>query len=181
MSNFRIASSAKRSLRFGLIIALVVAGLDQLTKWSILACFRPPGVAETPFRAPGHIEAMPILDLVLTWNRGVSFGLGNSDGAYNAVLFTLLAVVVGGFLITWMARTTDRWILLSLGLVVGGALGNAVDRLRFGAVVDFLYVHVGAFDWWPAFNLADSAICVGAALLVLDSLFAKRESTKNTG
>ena len=57
-----------------------------------------------------------------------------------------------------MARTADRWVLLALGLVVGGALGNVLDRLRFGAVVDFLYVHIGAFDWWPAFNFADSAI-----------------------
>ena len=175
MRDFHLASAAKRNLRFGLTIALVVAGLDQLTKWGILGSFRPAGVAETSFRASGHIEALPILDLVLTWNRGVSFGLGNNDGAYNALLFTLLAAVVGGFLISWMARTADRWMLLALGLVVGGALGNALDRLRFGAVVDFLYVHIGAFDWFPAFNLADSAISVGAALLVLDSLFAKRE------
>ncbi len=67
---------------------------------------------------------------------------------------------------------------LALGLIVGGAVGNLADRLRFGAVVDFLYVHVGGFDWWPAFNLADSVIAVGAVLLAIDSLFGGRESHK---
>jgi len=83
-------------------------------------------------------------------------------------------------LVRWMAHTTARLQLLALGLVVGGALGNVIDRLRYGAVVDFLYFHVGAFNWWPAFNVADSAICVGAVLLVFDSLFAKQDSHKNT-
>jgi signal peptidase II len=165
---------------FGLSIAVVVALLDQFSKWSILAAFRPEGVVGTPFLSSTRVEALPILDFVLTWNRGVSFGMGNSVGDYNVLFFTGLAVIIGGFLIVWMAKTSDRLLLLSLGLVVGGALGNVVDRLRFGAVVDFLYVHVGAFDWWPIFNVADSAVCIGAGLLVFDSLFAKRDSNMNT-
>jgi signal peptidase II len=71
-------------------------------------------------------------------------------------------------------------VVAALGLVVGGAIGNVIDRLRYGAVVDFLYVHIGAFDWWPVFNVADSAICVAAALLIFDSLFGGHDSHKNT-
>jgi signal peptidase II len=170
----------RRSVSFGLIVAVVVALLDQASKWSILDSFRPEGVVGTPFSSMLRIEVLPILDFVLTWNRGVSFGVGNGAGDYNVLVFSGLAVAIGGFLVAWMAKTTDRLVLLSLGLVVGGAIGNVVDRLRFGAVVDFLYVHVGAFDWWPVFNVADSAVCIGAALLVFDSLFAKRESNMNT-
>jgi signal peptidase II len=169
-----------KSLRFGLAIVLGVALADQAAKWSILTTFHPAGAVQGPFSASGHIVVLPILDFVLTWNRGVSFGVGNNGGAHNALLFTLLSAVIAAALVGWMARTTDRLVLLALGLVVGGAVGNAVDRLRFGAVVDFIYVHVGAFDWWPAMNLADWAISVGAVLLVFDSLYAKRDSHKNT-
>jgi signal peptidase II len=169
-----------KSLAFGLAIAALAAILDQASKFGILARFRPEGVTETPFLVPTRVTVLPILDFVLTWNRGVSFGLGNTPGSHNVLVFTALAVIIGAFLVGWMARTSDRLVLAALGLVVGGALGNVVDRLRFGAVVDFLYVHVGAFDWWPAFNVADSAVCVGAGLLVFDSLFAKRDSNMNT-
>ncbi|MTJ79870.1 MAG: signal peptidase II [Telmatospirillum sp.] len=169
-----------QSLAFGLLIALVAAVCDQVSKAGILSSFRPEGVTETPFLVSTRVTVLPILDFVLTWNRGVSFGLGNSDGAYNVLLFTGLALVIGCFLIVWMARTSEWLVLVSLGLVVGGAVGNVIDRLRFGAVVDFLYVHIGAFNWWPVFNVADSAVCVGAALLVFDSLFAKRDSNMNT-
>ena len=170
----------RKSLIFGLVIAAVVTLVDQLSKWSLLSAFRPAGVSETPFAALNAVRALPFIDLVLTWNRGVSFGMGNTNGAWNAVLFTVLALFIGAMLVRWMAQTTARLQLLALGLVVGGALGNVIDRLRYGAVVDFLYFHVGAFNWWPAFNIADSAICVGAVLLVFDSLFAKRDSHKNT-
>lgn len=175
----RIATMRK-SVLFGLAVAVVVALLDQLSKWSILATFRPEGVMETPFVSALRIEVLPILDFVLTWNRGVSFGVGNRGGDYNVLFFSGLAVIIGGFLIAWMAKTTDRLMLSSLGLIVGGAIGNVADRLRFGAVVDFLYVHIGAFDWWPVFNVADSAVCIGAGFLVFDSLFAKRDSNMNT-
>lgn len=173
-------TAMRKSVFFGLGVALVVAVLDQLSKWSILVAFRPEGVTGTPFSSYLRIDVLPILDFVLTWNRGVSFGMGNGNGDYNVLFFSGLAVIIGAMLVSWMAKTTDRLVLTSLGLIVGGAIGNVVDRLRFGAVVDFLYVHIGAFDWWPVFNVADSAVCVGAGLLVFDSLFAKRDSNMNT-
>jgi signal peptidase II len=172
-------AAMRKNLLFGVAIAIVVALLDQASKGWVLVAFRPEGVVGTPFSSFLRIEVLPILDFVLTWNRGVSFGMGNGGGDYNVLVFSGLSVAIGGFLVAWMARTSDRLVLFSLGLVVGGALGNVVDRLRFGAVVDFLYVHIGAFDWWPVFNVADSAVCIGAGLLVLDSLFAKRDSNMN--
>ncbi|HIJ38833.1 MAG TPA: signal peptidase II [Rhodospirillaceae bacterium] len=165
--------------RRGLGIALLAAVLDQVSKLMILAHFRPPDLLETPFASGERVVVLPILDFVLSWNSGVSFGFGNTHGPYNALIFTALALVISGFLVQWMGRA-ERWTaLLAMGLVVGGAAGNVLDRLRFGAVVDFLYVHIGAFDWWPAFNLADSAICIGAGLLMFDSLFADPLSHKN--
>ena len=168
-----------RPLKIGLPIALAVMAADQISKSVILDLMRPEGVTETPFAALGHIAVGPILTLVLSWNSGVSFGLGNTHGAWNVLAFTTLAAVISVFLVGWM-RNSSGWLApLSLGLVLGGALGNVTDRLHYGAVVDFLYVHIGAFDWWPAFNLADSAICVGAVLLVFDSLSASQNSHKN--
>jgi signal peptidase II len=166
-------------LRLGLGLALLVLVADQASKWAILDAMRPPGVEETPFYVWQAIHVLPILDFVLGWNSGVSFSLGNTHGAWNAVAFTVLAAAVVAMLLGWMAKAAKPLLLVALGLVIGGAVGNVVDRLRFGAVVDFLYVHIGAFDWWPAFNIADSAICIGAALLVFDSLFAARDSHKN--
>ena len=170
---------AARSLKLGLSLAAVVAVADQLSKWSILRAFRPEGASETPFHTAQSIHALPILELVLTWNYGVSFGMGNTPGGWNAIVFTALAAAIAALLLSWLVKSPGRLVQAAIGLVIGGAFGNVIDRLRFGAVVDFLYVHVGPFDWWPAFNVADSAICVGATLLVFDSLFAKRDSHKN--
>lgn len=173
-------ASTRGRFGLGLTIAFVAFVLDQASKMAILASFRPPGMEETPFFSPDRVTVLPVLDFVLTWNRGVSFGMGNNGGTYNVAIFTALALVIGAGLVRWMARAGQRWVLVALGLVLGGAVGNVLDRLRFGAVVDFLYVHVGAFNWWPIFNIADCAVCVGAAILVFDSLFARRDSNMNT-
>ncbi|OIR07927.1 lipoprotein signal peptidase [mine drainage metagenome] len=169
---------APRRLRLGLPAALAVVAADQISKAAILSLMRPAGVTATPFQTYAHVKAGPILDLVLSWNSGVSFGLGNTHGTWNVLAFSALAAAISAMLLGWMMTTPGRLVRLALGLVLGGALGNVADRLHYGAVVDFLYVHIGAFDWWPAFNLADSAICVGAALLMYDSLFASRVSHK---
>lgn len=166
-------------LRLGLPLAALVLVLDQLSKWWVVEkLFRPQGVTETPFFTPMRVELTPWFDLVMAWNRGVSFGIFNQGGAWNRVLLSALAAVIAAGLLMWMRKAETRWMATALGLVVGGAVGNVVDRLRFGAVADFLDVHVGVWHW-PAFNLADSAITVGATLLVLDSLFLRRNSSKN--
>lgn len=166
--------------RLGLPIAVLVALLDQLSKWWVVEkLFRPEGIAATPFFSAQRIELAPFFNLVLGWNRGVSFSiLNHGDTSRNPLLLSLLTAAIVAGLLVWMARVDSRRLAVALGLVVGGAVGNLVDRLRVGAVADFLDFHVGLWHW-PAFNLADSAITVGAVIIVLDSLFAPRKSSKN--
>ena len=157
------------TLRRGLAIAAVVLVLDQLTKWALLEWMasRPPGER--------FFSVTPFFDIVLVWNRGVSFGMfNNAEGGFNAIAFSVLAAVVIVGLIVWLRRVTQPIVVGGIGLVIGGAIGNVIDRLRFGAVVDFLDFHIGGLHW-PAFNVADSAICVGVALIVIDGLLGRRE------
>lgn len=146
----------------GLALVLLVVLADQLVKWWILTeVMNPPRV----------IPVTDFFNLVLTWNRGVSFGLFSDGAQFITYVLIALALAIAGTLMVWLWRT-DRWIIgIALGLVVGGALGNVIDRIRFGAVVDFLDFHWAGWHW-PAFNVADSAITVGVAMIVLDSLLA---------
>lgn len=168
-----------RPMRPGLILAVIIVVLDQLSKWWVVErVMRPEGVVDTPFFSPTRIEVLPFFDLVMAWNRGVSFGIFNNDGRWNALALSVLSVAIAIGLVVWMRKSTTTLVTLALGGIIGGALGNVVDRVRWGAVADFLDVHVMGYHW-PAFNLADSAISVGAVLLVLDALFTKSSSTKN--
>ncbi len=151
----------------GLCIAALVAILDQLSKW---------WVVEVVMNPPRSIEITPFFNLVMGWNKGVSFGLFNNDSSVTAWLLPVVAVVIVGVVTVWLFRV-DRLVLgAALGFIIGGAVGNIVDRLRYGAVADFLDFHAMGFHW-PAFNLADSMITVGAIVLIFDSLFVRDESS----
>jgi signal peptidase II len=151
-------------VRLGLTVALVLLGLDQLTKWAALDLL---DLAARP------IAVTPFFNLVLVWNRGVSFGMLDALGAVAPWLLSGLAVAVVIALLLWLRRSEHAVMAIGLGLVIGGALGNVIDRLRYGAVVDFLDFHLAGWHW-PAFNLADAGICVGAGLIVVDGLLAPR-------
>ncbi len=150
----------------GLGVALAVAIADQLTKLWVLDFF-----ASRPMPI---VEVAPFFNLVLTGNRGMSFGLFNDNAAANAVIFTGLAAVIVVGLLVWLWQSKTLALRIGLGLIIGGAIGNVVDRLLRGAVVDFLDFHLGTWHWF-AFNLADAAICVGVAVLLIDSLLGRRE------
>lgn len=127
--------------------------------------------------ASGPVTLAPFLDLVLVWNRGISYGLFAQDhdlGRWLLVAVTGVATIGLGI---WMLRTTRRLTAISLALVVGGALGNGVDRVVYGAVVDFVYLHVGNFSWY-VFNLADAAIVVGAVGLAIEALWRPKDAAK---
>lgn len=172
-------STRVESLRLGFGVAALVVALDQLSKWWIVEkVMRPEGVLGTPFYSPTRIEVLPVFDLVMAWNRGVSFGIGNNGGEWNALILSALAVAICVAMAVWLAKAETLLVRVALGGIIGGALGNVIDRARFGAVADFLDVHVAGYHW-PAFNIADSAITVGAVFLVVDSLFASRVSSKN--
>ena len=156
-------------LPLGLAVAAVAALLDQASKLWVLRYFGETGCAN-------HlVPVTSFFDFVLTCNRGVSFGFFNQPGdpALGFWVFSVLATVIVLALVVWLFRVRSAFLAIAIGLVIGGAIGNVIDRLRLGAVVDFLYFHVGAW-YWPAFNLADSAICLGVAAMLLDGLLLRR-------
>lgn len=154
-------------MRLGAAIACTVLVLDQITKWLILAVVMNP---------PRTIGVLPFFDIVLVWNRGVSFGMfGN--GVVPPWGLVLLSAAIVAVLLFWLRRAETRLSVISIGLVIGGAIGNVVDRFVYGAVLDFLDLHVGGYHW-PAFNLADSGITVGICLLLAESLIPRRAVAK---
>jgi len=153
-------------LRWVAAIALVVVALDQASKWLILRALPPETVEVTGF-----------FNLILVCNTGVSFGLLPGESVLKAWILSGFAVAVVAGLLIWV-RTKDSVLLMAgCGLVVGGALGNVVDRLRLGCVIDFIDLHAAGWHW-PAFNLADSGITVGVALLLVHGLFFDAEKGK---
>jgi signal peptidase II len=160
-----MTAAAPSRRRLGVAAIAAVIGLDQASKWVML---------EHVLNPPRVIEVTPFFNLVYAWNLGVSFGLFDEVGAANRWVLPLVAMAVAAFLAWWLLRSR-HWVLsLGLGLIIGGAIGNVIDRIRFGAVFDFLDLHAAGWHW-PAFNLADSAITVGVVLLIVDSLFAFSE------
>ena len=155
-------------LPFGLGCAAIVIAVDQLSKWLILTeVMNPPRV----------IEITGFFNLVLVSNKGVSFGLFSSDAVWAQPALASFAALVSILLVFWMRQAQHCFSAIFLGLVVGGALGNAIDRLLHEAVVDFLDFHVAGYHW-PVFNIADSAITVGVIFIIAEGLFADRKKTK---
>lgn len=153
----------------GLAVAAAVAILDQASKAAVLDFFSASGCA------PHGLKVTAFFDLVVTCNRGMSFGLFNHRGGVDAVVFTAIAAAIILGLLYWLRRVAHPLLAVGIGLIIGGALGNVIDRLHHGAVVDFLYFHIGKW-YWPAFNLADSAICLGVGIMLLDGLLLHRQA-----
>lgn len=147
----------------GLGVAAAIAAADQASKAAVRAFFGEQGCADH------RVPVTRFFDLVLTCNRGMSFGLFNEKGAPAALFLALFAAAIVILLLFWLSRTRSLFLGIAIGLVIGGAVGNLIDRLRFGGVVDFLYFHIGSW-YWPAFNLADSAITIGVAAMLIDGL-----------
>jgi lipoprotein signal peptidase len=156
----------------GLFAALLVLAADQASKWWILDVI---GLPEA-----GQIVLLPVLNLTMVWNRGVTFGLLTNFGQWSYLLLAAIALAVVAGLVIWLRRAESRLVAAALGAIVGGALSNVIDRLRFGAVVDFIHLHLGAWSWY-VFNLADAAIVCGVAALVLDSLLPRVRRASSTG
>ena len=154
-------------LYFGLAISGLVIVVDQVSKILVLSALWPfQGVSVTPF-----------LNLVVVLNTGISFGLFASEGELARYLLVALALIVSIILMRWLASSTNRFVCAALGMIIGGAFGNVIDRLVHKAVVDFLDFHL--YGWhWPAFNVADSAITIGVALFVLASLLERYGRSK---
>nr|WP_184042875.1 signal peptidase II [Roseospira visakhapatnamensis] len=153
-------------MRVGLITAAIVAVADQITKYIVFVGIQPP-----PY---GGLDVTSFLSLVSVMNRGVSFGLFSSGSPWAPFILTAIAATVVAALTFWLRQAETRMLSISLGMLIGGAIGNAIDRLVHGAVMDFVNLHWEGYHW-PAFNVADAAITVGAVLMVLDALFVRKK------
>jgi signal peptidase II len=146
---------------FGILIALVTLVLDQASKLWVLFVF------DLPIR--GRVPVLPFTDLVMVWNRGVSYGLFQQHTDVGRWLLIAVTLAVSLFLARWLWRETDAPNVIGLGLVLGGAIGNGIDRVAYGAVADFVLLHAGGFEWY-VFNVADAAIVVGVVFLLYGAL-----------
>ena len=141
----------------GYTLALAIFAIDQLVKWIM--------TGPLALREVGEIVLLPIFAFTYTENNGVSLGLLSADTATGRWLLVALTAGIATGVAVWMTREKNRWDIVALGLVLGGALGNIVDRVRFGYVVDFLDLHFGEFRPFMIFNVADAAITIGVVLL----------------
>ena len=150
-----------------LALSAAVVALDQLSKFLIerhLALFQ-------------SVRVLPVLEITRLHNTGAAFSFLADEAGWQRWLFTALAVIVGIVLTVWLRRIdrSARVLASAVALILGGAIGNVIDRLRFGHVIDFIYAHWDQ-HYFPAFNVADSAICVGAGLLLLDTWLSSRRA-----
>lgn len=165
--------SKKGSLRaklllFAVFSCAIIIFLDQFTKQLVLSSgeiVRNGGVIITPF-----------FNIVLTLNKGISFGMLSQMPWMTPNILSLLAIAIVLILAIWLWRTTEAWTSLALGIIIGGAIGNLIDRLRYGAVVDFLDFHLNDLHW-PAFNVADAAVSIGVAILLLAAVFGSKRGS----
>ena len=160
-------------VRRGLAFAVLLLVLDQLSKWWVLEMVQLPDKQNLPVLLLGPIG----LDLTMVWNRGVTFGLFSGGGAWNHIILGLVALGVAAMLLRWLWKADTGMVALALGAVIGGAIGNVIDRFRFGAVVDFVDVHAWGWHWY-VFNVADAAIVCGVLALVADALIRPESKRK---
>ena len=145
----------------GFSVALVTLILDQATKLYTLFVF------DLPVKEP--VEFAPFINLIVVWNRGISYGLFQQDGDLGRWILVVVSILASIGLSVWIRRTTAKLLAASLGLIVGGAIGNVIDRLAYGAVFDFIQFQIGSWSWY-VFNVADAAIVAGVIGLLYDSL-----------
>lgn len=144
----------------GIIAAVFVIVADQISKALVFGYLEQKQAA---------VHVTDFFNLVGAWNKGVSFSMFDNLGGYGVYVLSGFSLIVVCVLVYWLVRENSRFMQLALGFVIGGALGNVIDRLRVGAVFDFLDVHINEHHW-PAFNVADSFICIGAVLIIIGGL-----------
>lgn len=153
-----------------LFIAIIIIAIDQWSKiyaFSILSELDPPVIEVTSF-----------FNLVMVRNYGVSFGMFNNINN-GRIILSLVAILIVLFMMFWLYKSEKKFESLAISFVIGGAIGNIIDRVIIGSVADFLDFHISGFHW-PAFNVADTAICIGVVMLLIDSFFEKKpEGKKN--
>ena len=167
------AASSKAGLSvaatLGFAAALVTLVLDQASKLYTLFIY------DLPVKEP--VELGPFVNLIMIWNRGISYGLFQQNSELGRWVLIVVSILAAIGLSVWIRRTAARVLAVSLGLIVGGAVGNVIDRLVYGAVFDFIQIHWGEWSWY-VFNVADAAIVAGVAGLLYDSFVLERKRTR---
>ena len=165
-------------MKHWLWLSLAILLLDQASKWLVLTTLEPYQV----------IELVPNLNLTLMFNTGAAFSFLSDAGGWQRWVFAGFAIAVTLALVVWLLRLKphERWLAAALALIIGGALGNLIDRMLLGHVVDFVQVYLpflpfAIFNPWPAFNVADSAITIGVALLLIESLHTQKQPDRAAG
>ena len=154
-----------KPLSLGTLTAFAAFSTDQALKYWMLYVF------EIETRAP--VRVSPFLDILIAWNRGISYSLLTADNGWGRIGLLAIYVLACCAFSVWMIRAQTRLTGCALGLLIGGATGNALDRLIYGAVADFFHIHFGAFSPWGVFNLADIAIVAGVGILMYESFLVK--------
>lgn len=150
---------------FGILTALIVIIIDQVSKYVVLHYVLAEYAA---------LVIAPFFAIIRAWNTGVSFSMFNNFGINGAYILSGIAVLIVLALLKWLSTEKNRVMQLALGFIIGGAIGNVIDRIRLKAVFDFLDFSVGEYHW-PAFNAADSFICIGAAIIIIHGLFFSKK------
>ena len=164
-------SDVRAYRRTGFVLAALIFAVDQLIKWAMIGPLQ--------LQSRGVIEIIPIFALRWTENHGVSLGLLTASTDTTRWLLVLMTAVIATGVVVWILRERARWDIVALSMVLGGALGNIVDRARFGYVVDFLDLHFGEFRPFLIFNVADAAIVLGVVLLLARSLLLREKPAKS--
>jgi len=151
-------------------LAIVVVILDQLTKY----------IASTSLEMHQPIAVMPMFNWTLMHNTGAAFSFLANEGGWQRWFFAVIAIVVSVVIVLWIKRLEqhEKWQAIALALILGGAIGNVIDRIYLGYVVDFIQVYYQQW-YWPAFNIADSAISIGVVMIIIDSVREYRDEKKN--
>jgi signal peptidase II len=151
--------------RLGVFTAIAAFVADQVSKNLLLY-----GYGFKTMQPYERVEVLPFFDLVMVWNRGVSYGLLQQEGPLGTILLTLFSLAAVAALSWWLYKAEHRWLALGLGLLIGGALGNVIDRVLYGAVADFFHFYAWGRGWY-VFNVADAAITIGVVVLLADAVF----------
>lgn len=183
----------KRPLFYLFFSGLLLAA-DQLSKWAVTELIiRPASANPFPAEPLGLIEwllnpparlpntevfALPFFNWVMVWNMGISFGMFNRATDYGPMILIVLSVLITALFTIWLLRSESGVQRFAIAMVIGGAIGNAFDRIRFGAVIDFLDFHAFGYHW-PAFNIADSCVVAGVFLLIFQSVFFEKKAPHN--
>ena len=157
----------KKLFFLGCIIALFVAFLDLFSKRTVFALLEADKYNEH------FIEVTGFFNLVHVWNNGVSFGMF-SNFEYSKIIFSVIVAIILVIMLVWLYRNRDIFLSIAIAFIIGGAIGNLFDRIKYGAVADFLDFHLASYHW-PAFNIADSFVFIGVAMLLVEDLILKKK------